>query len=206
MFSYLDRWRRSVGKLQESRLFLLDWGDAIFDNCVATLSDFRPHVVVCSLLTTLYLGTIVREKLGTALCCLNGSYYFGPGSRRAFDQDFAVADDPFVSEAIALFGQVDHAIHGTDAQFDPPPDPKPDNHQWVGPLLWEPRQDRPQYLDESDDPWALVSLSLARQSGEQRLAQIAMNVLSDYPVRTLLTLGHARVQDEFESIPANARI
>jgi hypothetical protein len=51
-----------------------------------------------------------------------------------------------------------------------------------------------------------VSLSLVRQSGEQRLAQIAMNVLSDYPVRTLLTLGHARVQDEFESIPANARI
>ena len=81
MFSYLDRWRRSVGKLQESRLFLLDWGDAVFDNCVATLSDFRLHVVVCSLLTTLYLGTIVREKLGTALCCLNGSYYFGPGSR-----------------------------------------------------------------------------------------------------------------------------
>ena len=47
---------------------------------------------------------------------------------RAFDQDFAVADDPFVSEAIALFGQVDLAIHGTNAQFDPPPDPKPDNH------------------------------------------------------------------------------
>ena len=81
MFSYLDRWRRSVRKSQESRLFLLDWGDAVFDICVATLSDFRPDVAVCSLLTTLYLGTIVREKLGTALCCLNGSYYFGPGSR-----------------------------------------------------------------------------------------------------------------------------
>jgi hypothetical protein len=25
----------------------------------------------------------------------------------AFDQDFAVADDPFVSEAMVLFGQVD---------------------------------------------------------------------------------------------------
>ena len=113
---------------------------------------------------------------------------------RAFDQDFAVADDPFVSEAIALFGQVDLAIHGTNAQFDPPPDPKPDNHYWVGPLPWEPRQNRPQYLDESGDPWALVSLSLARQSGEQHLAQIAMNVLSDYPVRTLLTRGDARVK------------
>ena len=113
---------------------------------------------------------------------------------RAFDQDFAVADDPFVSEAIALFGQVDLAIDGTNAQLDPPPDPKPDNHHWVGPLLWESRQDRPQYLDESGDPWALVSLSLARQSGEQHLAQIAMNVLSDYPVRTLLALGDARAK------------
>ena len=46
----------------------------------------------------------------------------------AFDQDFAVADDPFVSESMVLFGQVDLAIHGTDLQFDPPLDPKPDNH------------------------------------------------------------------------------
>ena len=71
----------------------------------------------------------------------------------AFDQVFAVADDPFVSEAMVLFGQVDLAIHGPDPQFDPPPDPKPDNHYWVGPLPWETRQDRPQYLDESGDPW-----------------------------------------------------
>jgi len=209
MLQYHSDWRQMVEGSAESRtprLFSFDWGDAVFAKLSRDISGFRADAVVCNA-RTLYLGAIVREKLGAALCYLNVTCYFGPGARRTLEQDYATTNSiPFIEGVLPFYEQIDLAIHATDAQFDPPPDPRPTSHHWVGPLLWEPQIERPQFLDVPGDAWALVSLSLTRQAGEQHLAQITMNALRDRPVRTLLTLADERAEDEFDSIPPNARI
>jgi UDP:flavonoid glycosyltransferase YjiC (YdhE family) len=99
----------------------------------------------------------------------------------------------------AGFAQLVHAgdlvLHATDEEFDPPPDEVPPNHHWTGTLIWEPIQPRPAWLDEPGEPWALMTLSSHRQAGEMDLARAAIEAMSNFPVRTLLTLADPHAKD-----------
>jgi UDP:flavonoid glycosyltransferase YjiC (YdhE family) len=97
-------------------------------------------------------------------------------------------------------------LHATDAQFDPPPEPRPRNHHWVGTLIWEPVREPPAWLAEPGDPWALVTLSSERQANEIELARAAIGALADFPLRALVTMGDPDPREELGAQAANARV
>ena len=88
-----------------------------------------------------------------------------------------------------------------------PPDRPPPNHHWVGTLIWEPVQTPPAWLDEPGDPWALVTLSSARQEKEiERNQRYAETKLADFPLRVLLTLADPEAREELGTVAANVRV
>jgi len=97
-------------------------------------------------------------------------------------------------------------LHATDAEFDPPPEAPPANHHWIGTLIWEPVQETPGWLTEPGDPWALVTLSSARQDNELALARSSLNALADFPLRVLLTLADPEPAEAVAADAPNVRI
>ena len=73
----------------------------------------------------------------------------------------------------------------------------------VGPQIWEPEQDAPDWLLEDGDPWILVTCSTEYQ-GDETLARAAIEGLRDEPVRVVVTLADAYGAD-LPSAP-NARV
>ena len=183
---------------------ILDWVDEVAPHAVERAKSLAPDLLLCSDFTA-PLGIRVREEVRTPMCLINGTYYLGPGSRRRLEEDFA----PGTTEAqgfAQLLQSGDLVLHATDAQFDPPPEPRPRNHHWVGTLIWEPVREPPAWLAEPGDPWALVTLSSVRQPDEIELARAAIGALADFPLRVLLTLGDADQRDELGAHAANARV
>ena len=74
------------------------------------IADFRASAVVCTA-RTLYLGSVLQEKLGTALCYVNSAYYFGPGSHRTFEEDFTIKNPAFVAGSLPFIEKADLAYH-----------------------------------------------------------------------------------------------
>jgi MGT family glycosyltransferase len=60
----------------------------------------------------------------------------------------------------------------------------------VGPQLWEPEADAPEWLLEDGDPWVLVTCSTEYQ-GDEELARAAIEGLRDEPVRVVVTMADA---------------
>jgi MGT family glycosyltransferase len=79
----------------------------------------------------------------------------------------------------------------------------PDMFRHVGPQIWEPEQDAPDWLLEDGDPWVLVTCSTEYQ-GDETLARAAIEALRDEPVRVVVTLADAYGAD-LPSAP-NARV
>jgi MGT family glycosyltransferase len=60
----------------------------------------------------------------------------------------------------------------------------------VGPQVWEPESEAPDWLLEDGDPWVLVTCSTEYQ-GDESLARAAIEGLRDEPVRVVVTLADA---------------
>jgi MGT family glycosyltransferase len=152
------------------------------------------------------LASRIKAETGLRWCFVNPAYYFGLRSRRVFEEDIGPQERPFFAHCRSLQDGADLVLHGTDTVFDPPPTHLPSHHQYVGPLLWEPASVMPSFLAEPGPPWVLVSLSLAPQREEMRLARTALTALAAQPVRVLLTLSERHPRDELSPLPANARV
>lgn len=145
-----------------------------------------PDLLLCSDFTALMARKVANE-LNVPVCVVNATFYAGPGSFRNGESDFVVPEAAKIFEEI--FSAADLVLHATDPEFDPPPSPPPDNHHWIGTLIWEPSDSPPGYLSDAGDPWALVTLSSLQQEGEGELAAAAVRALADFPLSVLLTLG-----------------
>jgi MGT family glycosyltransferase len=73
----------------------------------------------------------------------------------------------------------------------------------VGPQIWEPEADAPDWLLEEGDPFVLVTCSTEYQ-GDESLARAAIEGLRDEPVRVIVTMADAYGAD-LPSAP-NARV
>src|SRR5262249_25117062 len=112
---------------------------------------------------------------------------------------------PLIATFVSLLGGADLILHATDQTFDLSFAELPERHHYVGPLgIWEPASEAPAYLDESGDPWVLVSISSQTQA-DAALAQAAADAMAGKPVRAVLTLGPGHAPSEV-AVPANARV
>jgi hypothetical protein len=201
--AYFARWR-AAGTSGPSPLRA--WAKARLPSVRTVVAEFRPEIVVSQLMTA-ELARLIRSECGLPWCCVNSTYYFGPGSRRPFEADFAdTMTRPIVRQFMDAIPEADLVLHGTDPLFDPPPSSLPSHHYYVGPLLWEQPGNVPAYLDVPGPPWVLATLSSLPQDGEMTLARAILQTLADEPVRVVLTIPAARPSSELGSVPGNAKI
>ena len=210
--SYVIRWNERAAAAGPSAAGyipivtpLTEWSADSVPTVCDLVSQFRPDVVLSQLLT-MELASRIKTETGLRWCFVNPAYYFGQQSGRPIEEDFGPGERPLFAHCGSLLDGADLVLHGTDSVFDWPSTHLPSHHQYVGPLLWEPPSVMPSFLAEPGPPWVLVSLSLAPQQEEIRLAQAALGALAAQPVRVLLTLSEGHPRDELLPLPANARV
>src|SRR5262245_59197394 len=210
--SYVIRWNERAAAAGPSAVGyipivtpLTEWSTDTLPTVCDLVSQFQPNVMLSQLLT-MELASRIKTETGLLWCFVNPAYYFGPSSVRPFEVDIAPPERPLFAHCRALLDGADLVLHGTDAVFDQPPAHLPIHHQYVGPLLWEPPSPMPAFLAEPGPAWVLVSLSLAPQQEEIRLARAALSALAAQPVRVLLTLSERYARADLLPLPANARI
>jgi UDP-glucoronosyl and UDP-glucosyl transferase len=201
--AYFVRWQ-AAGATGPSPL--LPWAKAHLALIRSLVAEFRPEVVL-SQLCTAELARLIRTECGLRWCCVNSTFYFGPGSRRPFEADFADTPvRPIVQQFMDAIREADLVLHATDALFDPPPPSIPPHHHHVGPLLWEQPASVPAYLDVPGPRWVLATLSSLPQDDELILARVILQTLAKRPVRVVLTLPAERLRADLGSVPTNTKI
>jgi UDP:flavonoid glycosyltransferase YjiC (YdhE family) len=201
--SRMRAWRTERCENPSAPLPLGPWVEAVSPVAIERAKSWRPDLLLCSDFTAL-LARRVGDRIGARVCLIHATYYIGPGARRRLEDDFPPG---FPVAAFAQMLQLPNLVlHATDAEFDPPPVPFPANHHWVGTLIWEPTQETPAWLAEPGDPWALVTLSSARQDNELELARSSINALADFRLRVLLTLADPEPRETLVADAPNVRI
>ena len=210
--SYVIRWNEKVTATESTAAGyipivtpLTEWSADTLPTICDLISQFQPEVLLSQLMT-MDLASRIKAQTGLRWCFVNPAYYFGPHSRRPFEDDFGPYERPLFSHCRSLLESTDLVLHATDAVFDPPPTRLPAHHHYPGPLLWEPPSTIPPFLAEPGPPWVLVTLSLVPQEEEIRLARAALTALSNQPVRVLMTLGASHSRDELLPLPRNVRV
>jgi UDP:flavonoid glycosyltransferase YjiC (YdhE family) len=181
---------------------LMGWAKEAAPFAVPFANAFQPDLLLCSDFTST-LGYRVRKEIGTPMCIIHATYYTGEGSRRSVEEDFGHAAGAMMG---SLTAAGDLVLLATDPIYDPPPDPVPPNHHWVGTLIWEPVKESPAWLEEPGDPWLLMTLSSARQDGEIELARAAVAAAAEFPVRLLVTLADGKSADGLRSTSDKVRV
>ncbi len=137
---------------------------------------------------------------------VNSTFYIGPNPPRPLEEDFGPRAIPLIARYASLLESADLVLHATDPVFDFSFDRLPERHRYVGPLgIWEPPGERPTYLTELGDPWALVTISSQLQD-DVPLAEAALDALASRGLRVVLTLGLDHDPAELRSSPASARV
>lgn len=109
--------------------------------------------------------------------------------------ELARTDDMFVRPPLVLYLTAEpFEYHRTDW---------PDNIAMVGPCDWEPPSDVPPWLDEIDEPIALVTTSSEFQN-DGRLVQTALKAMADEPVHVIATLPSGDLAGY--EVPGNAHV
>jgi UDP:flavonoid glycosyltransferase YjiC (YdhE family) len=200
----IQKWRLEREENPAAPLPIFDWAEDVAPLALDLARSHPPDLLLCSDFTVL-LGRRVREEVGAPICLVNATYYLGPGARRTLEEDFG-AGSAAARGFAGLIHSGDLVLHATDAQFDPPPEPRPPNHHWIGTLIWEPVGEPPAWLADPGDPWALVTLSSSRQENEMELARAAIGALADFPLRALVTLADPKPREELRDQAANVRV
>jgi len=203
--SYVKPWLEELEANPQAPMPVPRWTEDVLSLAVALARRVKPEALVCTDFTLL-LGDALRAEFDTPLCLIHSTFFVGENAKRRIEDDFAPGHYATGRGLSAFLGAANLVLLATDAVFDPPPDPRPANHHWVGPLMWEPMQVVPAYLQTAGEPWALITLSSTRQAGEVALARAALAALAGFPLRPLLTLGDTTSRDELGPLPANARV
>lgn len=179
------------------------WAGQMAGPVAELVRERDPAVIVTSLFGVEVLAAVASACPWTVI---NSTFYLGPGAPRALEDDIAVRAIPLLSRYAGLLGSAHLVLHATDQVFDYGFDRLPDRHHYVGPLgIWEPPSEKPAYLAEPGDPWALVTISSQLQD-DIPLAQAALGALADRPLRVLLTIGHGHEPAELGAVPPNASV
>jgi UDP:flavonoid glycosyltransferase YjiC (YdhE family) len=209
---HITKWFEKLGKAernQDIRLQnpMVNWANPLLPFSQQTLADFKPDLIV-STLFGIGLANELSKLSGTPWCFVNPSFYFGENASSSWEEDWYGPYIPLLAKNsfLPLIEQADIVLHATDPEFDFQPSQLPDNHHYVGFLLWDPPLEHAIALDEPGDPWALVTLSTLRQGDEAILANSALQALAKRPVRTLLTQPDEDIRDQLSNAPENATI
>lgn len=186
---------------------MLEWANPLIPIGLETLSKFKPDLIV-STLFGIGLADELSKYSGIPWCFVNPSFYFGEYATRDWQEDWY---GPFIPRLardcfLPIVKQADITLHATDPEFDFQPTQLPDNHHYVGFLLWEQPIEASIVLDNPGDPWALITLSSVRQEDEIIFANSALQALANRPVRTLLTQPDEDIRNKLDSLPENALI
>lgn len=185
---------------------MIDWANPLLPFGQETAALFKPDLIV-STLFGIGLADQLSKLTGIPWCFVNPSFYFGENATGSWEEDWygptsRLAKDCF----LPLVKQADIVLHATDPEFDYQPSQLPENHHYVGFLLWEPPIDNSFLLDNPGNPWALITLSTLQQGDEAILADSALQALANWPVRTLLTQPDEDIRDKLSNLPENATI
>ncbi len=168
------------------------------------IREHKPDLLLTSLFGA---GVAQLASLETNLpwCVVNSTFYVGPNPPRALESDFSARAVPLIRYFVPRLAQAQLVLHATDRVFDYNHASLPPAHHYVGPLIWETPASVPDYLDTPGDPWVLVTLS-SQQQDDVALAQVALQVLAQQPVRVILTIGGGHQTIEISQVPDNARV
>jgi UDP:flavonoid glycosyltransferase YjiC (YdhE family) len=203
--SYMKPWLEELETNPQAPMPIPRWTEDALPLAVSLAGRVKPEVLVCTDFTLL-LGDALRAKVDRPLCLIHSTFFVGEKAKRRIEDDFAPAHYATARGMAAFMEMADSVLLATDPVFDPPPDSHPANHHWVGPLMWEPVQSLPAYLQSAGEPWALITLSSNRQPGEVQLARAALTALGGFALRPLLTLADTMSRDDIGPLPDKARL
>jgi UDP:flavonoid glycosyltransferase YjiC (YdhE family) len=203
--SYMRPWLEELESNPQAPMPVPRWTEDVLPMASALARRVRPEALVCTDFTLL-LGAALRAEIDRPLCLIHSTFFVGENAKRRIEDDFAPSHYATATGFAAFLRAANLVLLATDPVFDPPPDPRPANHHWVGPLMWEPAQAVPAYLQTAGEPWALITLSSNRQAGEVDLARAALAALAGFALRPLLTLGDTTSRDEIGPLPGKARV
>ena len=116
------------------------------EHCAPTVGRIVQQINPVLLISSLFcasLANLLAKRLGVPWCFVNPSFYFGDLGVRAWEEDFiGLAAGWFRYILLPHCDQADLVLHATDREFDPPPYGLPSHHHYIGPLFWEPRQQK----------------------------------------------------------------
>lgn len=147
---------------------------------------------------------LAAERLGLPWVGVNSTFYVGPHPPRSLELDFGPRMPLFRDVFAPSLDRATLVLHASDREFDFGFAGLPRHHHYTGPLFWDPPGESPGYLNDSGDPWALVTLSSHTQD-DAPIARASLEAFKHLPVRVLLTLG-PHVDGDLGSLPANARV
>lgn len=191
----------AAGPLVRDRMTV--WAQEVARPVAEIVRKRNPAAIVTSL-----FGAEILATLGPACpwAVVNSTFYVGPDPPRPLEDDFAPRAIPLIAGYASLLDSADLVLHATDPVFDFGFRRLPEHHRYVGPLgIWEPPAERPGYLAEPGDRWALVTISSQLQD-DVALAEAALDALASRQLRVMLTLGPDRDPAELGAVPANARV
>jgi UDP:flavonoid glycosyltransferase YjiC (YdhE family)/glycosyltransferase involved in cell wall biosynthesis len=93
----------------------------------------------------------------------------------------------------------DHTVYPNDPALFPLKEPLPPNHSFIGPLLWSPAVEKPEWWDKLPEDRPIVYVSLG-STGQPLLLQGLFNVLAKLPV-TVIAATAAR--SKIGAVPEN---
>ena len=179
------------------------WAAELAKVVATSLAQRKPAAVITSLFG---VEVIAAARPQCPWTVVNSTFYVGPNQPRPIEDDFGPRAVPLIARYASLLESADLVLHATDQVFDLGFDRLPPRHHYVGPLgTWEPPATPPAYLDETGDPWVLVSISSQLQD-DLSLAAMALEALADRPLRVVATLGPGHHRRELSAVPPNARI
>jgi hypothetical protein len=179
------------------------WANDVAEPISRSIRRHRPRAIVTSLFG---VEAVEATHPPCPWAVVNSTFYVGPNPPRPLEEDIGPRALPLIKRYGELLGSAALVLHATDQMFDYAFERLPPRHHYVGPLgIWEPPRERPAYLDESGDPWVLVSISSQRQD-DIVLADAAIKALADQPVRVLVTLGPEHEPLELSGHAPNVRV
>jgi UDP:flavonoid glycosyltransferase YjiC (YdhE family) len=186
---------------------LVTWAELLLPLAQKTVAQIKPDIII-SALFTMGLADELSKRENIPWCFINPSFYFGENLNRTWEEDWYPPVIPLFAEYALhpLAKLADISLHATDEVMDFKSEPMPENHHYVGFLLWEPKKDLPRPVLDSKRPWRLITTSTEPQREEINLVRAANQALGDLPGTTILTLPNKDLRDELHDLPSNTLV
>lgn len=199
--NFYDQGLSSISHLDN---LITGWADLAQPVIIDEVKSHDPDLIFASLFS-IGLADSLAPEIGKPWCMVNPAYYHGDDAFRPLEQDFVGFSPHMFREWLTpVASRADLVLHTTDREYDPVPGGLPRNNYHVGPLNEVYAGPPVEGLDESGDPWVLISVSTGPQVGEIKIVQSAIDILGDHPFRVIATAPQR--SNEFSNLPANSRV